>query len=710
MKKRVYTQFLLAIFLLIGGVGAILVPNLWKQHCRKMIEQNKKMITRIALENAAKVTDNNQSDRIRLKEFSKKASLKNSSEIHDFLKTYLTNNINDKWLKAQSAGVAFENGKIIRYTIGDKGPAESPLNYEHTDSQEPATQWYRDFLTSSSNEGMWKEPYYGKSSQAYSIEYGVPFVDEKGNKAGVAYVNYSIEHLRQVLSRIELGTSGYGFIAYHPEKSDRYTIVAHPYPSYLQKQVMDVYKPLKNALKDCLENNEVSRFNSKNGPIWIYAVNIQGMGDYKLFIIMDSQAMVNMAKKHLGTECMPSITQTQSWIISGLFAGLAILAGLLILVGLVPDPKIRQRLTSLIFALVFLGETIFLWVLYPANASVQDETYILTDPGVARTTVKELRKISPSVPLRKTGVFVQSVKFVSPYEVKLTGYIWQLKIQEDGGSKYVYNDDAIVIFPEAEDISISKKFENDHVVGSYFKTVLRQPFDYTKYPFDTQNIWIRMWPSDFVENRSVLIPYFESYSFEHIDQKIAGKTYSMGLEEDLVMEGWDIKNSYFSYVMKDYTVNFAPETGEPNKRPELHFNMLVRRRLGGVIISHILPIAVISILLFGVAMIKTNDKEKSGLLGFSVATVLAYCASLFFVLIVSHISLRNRLETPHFVYLEGFYFIMYFQILLVSMHDLIFALSKKDSLLRRDNGIFQKLLYWPTLTFLILAITLYSFF
>lgn len=57
-----------------------------------------------------------------------------------------------------------------------------------------------------------------------------------------------------------------------------------------------------------------------------------------------------------------------------------------------------------------------------------------------------------------------------------------------------------------------------------------------------------------------------------------------------------------------------------------------------------LPIMVVAALLFVVLVITTKEERKNQF-GFNSSGVLAYCASLFFVLIISHASLRNKIPT-----------------------------------------------------------------
>lgn len=136
----------------------------------------------------------------------------------------------------------------------------------------------------------------------------------------------------------------------------------------------------------------------------------------------------------------------------------------------------------------------------------------------------------------------------------------------------------------------------------------------------------------------------------------------------------------------------------------------IKRNFLSAFISNLVPLFVVSLLLFAVLMISTEDKQKSALYGFSSSTVLAYCAALFFVLIVSHISLREKLDATGIIYLEYFYFVLYFAILTVSINSILLVSNTKYKFICCKDNLIIKLLYWPFILVLLLGITLINFY
>ena len=142
---------------------------------------------------------------------------------------------------------------------------------------------------------------------------------------------------------------------------------------------------------------------------------------------------------------------------------------------------------------------------------------------------------------------------------------------------------------------------------------------------------------------------------------------------------------------------------------ELYFNIGLRRYFVSAFVEYMIPLAVVSFLVFAVLMISTRQQEKIGLLGFSTSAVLGYCAALFFVLIVSHVHLRETLAGQGTIYMEYFYFVMYFAILGVSIDALLFSSSARLPFIRYRDNILAKQLYWPVLTGTLFTITLLAF-
>ena len=116
-----------------------------------------------------------------------------------------------------------------------------------------------------------------------------------------------------------------------------------------------------------------------------------------------------------------------------------------------------------------------------------------------------------------------------------------------------------------------------------------------------------------------------------------------------------------------------------------------------------------AVLVFAVLMISTRKRSQIDLYGFSTSAVLGYCAALLFVLVVAHVNLRASLAADGVIYLEYFYFMMYLAILLVSVNSILVGSEVQARLIRWENNLAFKLLYWPSLLGALLLLTLTVF-
>lgn len=300
-----------------------------------------------------------------------------------------------------------------------------------------------------------------------------------------------------------------------------------------------------------------------------------------------------------------------------------------------------------------------------------------------------------------TGLFVQSITFISANDVRLTGYIWQKyhEVLHDGLHKGV-------VMPESESAEIKKAYADsqDHSqrIGWVFQVVLRQQFDYSRYPFSRENVWIQLWHQDFIRN-VVLVPDLEAY-------KLTSPSALPGLLEALVLPGWDIENTFFSYRCQSYKTNFGLNdySGLTNF-PELYFNILIKTELTGPFVSHLLPLSVVFVLLFIILRLTPRENKELELFGFSTINVVTACAGFFLVVVFSHIGLRKELPAEGIIYLEYFYFASYASILFVAINAFLFSHTDNYLIHYKDNLI-PKLLFLPVSQFALLAATCYTFY
>lgn len=391
---------------------------------------------------------------------------------------------------------------------------------------------------------------------------------------------------------------------------------------------------------------------------------------------------------------------------------LAFLFGLsLLLLRVDRGGEINLWVASLIFSMLcVIGIAGVLYYSVNHSAHTHDGEVRLQNLAITSKAIIRHQGENEQVPVTiPTGIFIQSTEFSSANDVTVTGFIWQ-KYKHDLPpwlQRDAEDTDPGFILPEAEQVEIEFRYRrpiaDGWVYGWYFSAVLRQEFDYTKYPFDQENAWVRIWHSD-IGRGVILIPDFMSYDTLVPEAK-------PGLEiQDFVLEGWTVAATYFSFRHNNYMTNFGIDSFERQRTiPELYFNIAMKRQFLNAFIMNFITITVVAFLLFSVLYTIRTDKVKTDLLGFNVSAVLGFCAALFFVVILAHTSLRETLSAQSLVYLEYYFFVMYAAFLGVSVNAIVTASDIRHPLLRFGDNLAARLLYWPLLSFSLLVVTLVIF-
>jgi len=180
----------------------------------------------------------------------------------------------------------------------------------------------------------------------------------------------------------------------------------------------------------------------------------------------------------------------------------------------------------------------------------------------------------------------------------------------------------------------------------------------------------------------------------------------------LELSDWNIRGSFFDYKYASYNTDLGiPDYEGETSLPELHFNIELKRILLDAIIANGIPLIVVLVLLFGIILTRTADEDESKLFGFNPSGVVRICSALFFVVILAHIQLRNTNQAQEVVFLEYLYFIVYLALLLTAMHTFLFFSSKVEApVVEYRDSLIAKLIYWPLILGLQLAVAVALFY
>ena len=306
-----------------------------------------------------------------------------------------------------------------------------------------------------------------------------------------------------------------------------------------------------------------------------------------------------------------------------------------------------------------------------------------------------------------TGVFIKSLQFNRPDEIRVSGYVWQ-KYQNgvhDGVPRGFILPNAVSSTGAVTQTQAYKhQSGNEEVIGWHIDANLRQKFDYSKYPLDHKTVSIQLLHQDF-KRHIILVPDMASY-----DSTEQGQIF--GVDTEIMLGEWDIEESFYQYTPSNYDTNFGLDNNVRQQEfPELNFNIVIERRFLNVLIQYLVPLFVVIALLFAVVMMINADKSIIGLYDTKALKVLKYCASLFFLVLIGHIHLRQLLPGTSLIYLEYFYIITYIVIFAVTFNGYLYTAkwSLDSTLAKEKKNLMAQLLFWPLILGTSVVITFFAF-
>ncbi len=640
-----------------------------------------------------------------------------------------------KPIEVSGLGVAFlpsafdpETKLFAPYYFETEGKQETIQLENLYDYTAQGTEWFYRPLEEGAG---FTEPYYGPASKTIVAEYQVPIyrTDASGKKQaiGVVYANQSVEHLNHVLDTLFLNHTGYWTIL-----TKQGTFLAHPQEQLVHQQVsiFDLAKKLNNsslekAAKKILKHKRVflEYDNEITGaPSWLISEPLEGT-DWTIVGIFDKSELninPNVLRQNL---IIPSIGAVFfmiffTFFIFSLFAG---------------DRVARWWLASGIISFALIGQIIWIWsatYMYPefrkekayfVKNKAELHAYLkekITSPRYGKKTKptssndqeeapKDLSLIERTkdaliygyqdaryIP---TGIFVNNLQFVASNQIQVSAYIWQRFT--DGLHDMIPRGFILPQSTETKVTEISRiKEGNTETILWEVYAKLGQFLHFAKYPFDTKTLRIQLWHR-YIKKNIVLVPDLDSY-------QLINPRSLPGIDADAYLPGWNIIASNFGYQTVNYSSNFGSYSVGPfgiyksvdkSDVPELHFDILVTRRLIDTLVSDLLPIAVIAVLLFVILL--TSIQQKFAVIG--------SCASVFFATVFAQVRFRAKIPQAQVVYFESFYFLMYAIILAILVITILQQLNLNFPLIRYRNNIIPKLLYWPLLFASLVSITLW---
>ena len=330
--------------------------------------------------------------------------------------------------------------------------------------------------------------------------------------------------------------------------------------------------------------------------------------------------------------------------------------------------------------------------------------------GTAVSSTSEVEAVltahpPPVVPVYRipTGLFLQSFEFLTGDNVLVSGYVWQR--YADAIPETI---ERAVVFAESIDTKVFEEayrsdLGDETLIGWYFEATLRQAFDYTRYPLDRQDVWVRLWSPSAAEG-AVLVPDVASY--DDLDPAALP-----GIEQEIVSTGWQPYVSGFTYSLHSYNTRFG-RVDAPFRQdaPELFFNLGIKRDYGGPLLKHLPFTLAIAGLLFGIMLLGTSDPDLRSRFGFQTLAVIATTGALLLTVVVEHNGIRETVSAGQISYIEVLPFTLYGLILLVTVNAIIRDRPDAPAFFDDRNNIWPVMLYWPVFVGILFVATYVVFF
>lgn len=573
-------------------------------------------------------------------------------------------------------------------------------SYDYTNHKLTTAQWYTKVIQL--NKGVWSNPYVGLVSQELVIDYGLPFYekDNSGNKkiAGIISLTMSAAHITSYLHKITLGKTGFAFIL----NENRY-LISHPRTDLLTKPEIAKEIIKKQPIFTRLVEENEGYFNA-------FSKIAQEDTEYFFTTLNNNWVLAVVIPEHDLLDSSDQIKRKLTYI--SIFLTLALIFLLVVLLRIWEGNTRNLWIFSFFIGLLLFLNIGFIWYLnqssdfYEENSQDKKILSETTIDNYINDRNKKLKQIDSSLKVIEipTGIFLYDMDFKNAYDVAVIGKIWQ-KVPDT----ITLKSETTFVFPQASATGISvrirpmsKEHIDDYWLYNYdFNATIQFDFDYLHYPLNMKQLDLQITYPNLKEN-VVLTPDIGSYDF--IDPSLRP-----GISNDIYMPNSKVLSSYYSFHEHNFYSNLGNKNFKGLKEtPVLTFNVLIKNIIISSIISNIIPMFIIAVMIFLLPF--TIDKRDGEIKEGGALNVIQAAGGFFFVLLLSHIQLRNNIETPGLIYLETFYFVMYFMLAIMSTAVMLFLKTNKYPILEYKHNLIFKLSYWPILLFCIYIITFFIFY
>jgi len=559
------------------------------------------------------------------------------------------------------------------------------------------------FVNGFKNNGGWQEPYYGKILQEWIAEFSLPIYTTDPatglqKKIGLVYADFSLETVRQMVGRITLDNLTYGYLV-----SPQGMLVSHPVRFLLGKPMLSAYytstendtqgpTPQSQRIVERVAKGEnfFEEFkDDETGQTSLVVHRQVPKSNWSFGIVIPKDSIYGLSRDNKNAIILAVVGLALSLIF-----GLAYFK-----YSKLQEDQLPWFL-SIITTGFALGITILALFLFWNHNTHSDYARLFT---VAETLAAR-GNTATATDLIPTGILVNSIDFPKPGTASVGGIVWQKfaigkkSLQEE--SLASRESSPGVVWPDAklgsEKMTLLREYkQNGLFVRAWrFAVEINVDRDISKFPFDSSEITLRM--RSLPENPAQLVPDFEAYDILIPEVK-------PGVDTAIKLTYWNILSSYFSVESSARTKYSGTQIADLNKDSEIMFQIKMARLSHVTLISYFIPIFIGSIMMFVVLLIP-SDRSTS-----AVFSTLGYGGTIFFVISMFHVNLRNSEGIDSFTYLESYYIMQHILVMLVSLNGFFLMRGNAPRWIHYHNNLIPKLLYWPSLSIFLTISTLAYF-
>ena len=577
---------------------------------------------------------------------------------------------------------------------GSNGELEYLQLDEVYDYTTPEYDWYVEPMAKGNR---WGEPYWDEAGKTYMTTYSALFYAKSPGTGkmvsnGVVTIDISMAQIKDIIESLDIGPSGFGALT---TRDGNY--LYHPNYEYVQghMNIRDVARQ-KND-KDRLliseraakgEGGVIDHISTTTGEeSWLIfeAVPISGWSLQNTFIKSDLNIDVDKLRQQI------------IWIVIAGIVFLVAFASVVLRVNL-GQPVRVWLLTAIVSVLLVVGISILWNLALTYHSSSQISGVKVADKATLRAIMNSYQQTSQRKHLESpifvpTGLYIDAIEFNNANDVLVTGRVWQ-QYADDFPKDIVKG----IQIGRAKSVKIEEidrhSAEDGEVMQWAFQAELRVPIDYSRYPLEVEHLDMQLLPLATSQN-IVLVPDLDSY-------KLTTATLLPGLDYSVFMPGWKLTESFFVLRVEQKNTNFGVEQNfDRDILPTLYYKIGLKRVFIDAFISNLTPLIIVAIVLFALVLLSKHVE---------VGRIMSICVAVFFVVVFSHLDIRKHIAAGEIFYLEYFYFVIYFTIILVPMDAFRIALNMKSSFFEYRDGVLSKAVYWPSILGVFFVITVMKFY